>query len=221
MQTMVPPAVNEGPTELVTLRLNDDFYRDGFRLVWLSIAMIVGAIGLLITVSLYFFLHQVVPVHFNVYEGFRVQPDIPVSKPYLHIPDLAQWVSSTVPLLFATDFINYNETLQSLGHYFTPNGWGKYETLITTFLNKDNILAKKLFVSVTAGGAPVVLNQGIIEGKYSWWVQMPINVRYSGVGGSDNDAKTVQLVVQTLISRVPTFDNLDGVAIDNIIVNRK
>ena len=44
----------------------------------------------------------------------------------------------------------------------------------------------------------------------SWWVQMLININYSG-------GYTQPLNLQVLIVRVPTLNNLYGVAIENII----
>src|SRR5579885_760780 len=120
--------------------LHDDFYRDGFQFIWLSIALTVSAIGLLIIISLYFFLHQVLPVTFSVYEDFRVQADVRVDKPYVHTPDLLQWASNAVPALFIIDFIDYNQSLQELSHYFTVNGWAKYLSTANVFINHDDIV---------------------------------------------------------------------------------
>ena len=43
---------------------------------------------------------------------------------------------------------------------------------------------------------------------------MPVNVSYSSLEGG----KTLSLVLQALVIRVPTLDNLYGVAIDNVIL---
>lgn len=196
---------------------HDNYYRDGFRTILLSLAMIVGAIGLLIVLSLYFFLHQVLPITFPVYEDWRVQPDVPLERPYLHVADLLQWVSQTLPSLFVIDFINYNTELKNATPFFTNTGWSKFLTLTESYLNHDEISKNKVFVQATASGAPVILNQGVIEGKYGWWVQMPMDVRYSGV---DGNTRNLHLVFQTLVVRVSTLDNLDGVAIDNMIINQ-
>lgn len=195
----------------------DDYYRDGFKTLLLSLAMIVGSIGLLIVLSLYFFLHQVLPITFPTYEGFRVQPDVPVNRPYLHVADLLQWVSQTLPSIMDLDFINYNTELKAATPFFTPNGWTKYLSLTNTYMSYDEISKNKVFVQANASGAPVILNQGVVEGKYGWWVQMPLDVRYSGV---DGNTRNKRLVIQALVVRVPTLNNLDGVAIENMIVNQ-
>lgn len=203
--------------EQMIAKLRDDFYRDGFQQVWLSIALTVAAIGLLIILSLYFFLHQVLPITFRVHEGFRVQADIPVDKPYVVTADLLQWLSTAVPEIFTIDFINYDQALQNFSRYFTATGWQKYTPVANIFINRDDIIKSKYFVSAAAAGAPIILNQGVLERKYAWWVQMPINVSYSG---GEGESHTVKLIVQALVVRVPTWNNLEGIHIENMIVNR-
>lgn len=212
MQTAVK---HEGTSATEVVCLMDNFYRDRFRLILLSLAMVVGAIALLIVVSLYFFMHQVLPVTFGVYPEWRVQMDVPVDRAYPALPDMFQWVSTVIPKIFATDFINYGQSFKALTPYFSENGWAIYMGIVKTYMNQEDIVKNKQFVTALAAGAPVILNQGIVEGKYAWWVQMPIEVRYSGI---DANVHTVNLVVQALVARVSTVNNLDGVVIDNMII---
>ena len=195
----------------------DDFYRDGFRIIMLSLGMMIAAIGLLIIVSLYFFFHQVLPITFPVYEGWRVQSAVPIDRPYLRTADLLQWISQTLPAVLTIDFFNYDQQLKKATPYFTANGWTKFMELTNTSMNHDEIVKNKVFVQSQAAGAPVILNQGIVEGRHGWWVQMPIDVRYSSVDGNN---RVTRLIIQALVVRVPTLDNLEGAVIDNLIVKQ-
>lgn len=204
--------------EVMTVQLRDDFYRDGFRKILLSLAMLAGATVLLVIVSLYFFLHQVLPITFVIYPDRHVLPDVPLSKPYLSTPDLLQWVSNVLPKAFTFDFEDYDHEFKDLRQYFTANGWNKYSELANTLVNRNELLNKKMFISATPGGAPVILNQGIIDQNYAWWVQMPINVRYSDVEEMTHDAK---FTIQALLVRVSTLNNLDGISIENMTLNQE
>ncbi len=207
----------QSDTESPVAHFRDDYYRDGFRKVLLSLGMTVAAIGLLVVLSLYFFLHQVLPISFSVNEDFRVQSEVPLDRPYLQVADLIQWVSQALPSAFDMDFINYETEQKAAAPLFTPAGWNKYLDLTNTYMNAEEITNSKIFVQVTPSGAPVILNQGVVEGKYGWWVQIPLDVRYSGVDGNIRNKK---FVVQVLVVRIPTLNNLDGVAIENLIVNQ-
>jgi len=217
MQTSAKTEQQKAADTEVVGYIRDNFYRDGFNTVLLSMAMVVAAIGLLIILSLYFFLHQVLPITFPVYPDWRIQPDVPLDSPYLHAADLLQWTSEKVPTVLNFDFMNYEQDIKKSAPLFTTNGWPKYLELVNTFMGSDEVLQNKDFVKTTPLGAPIVLNQGIVEGKYGWWVQIPVEVRYSGVSGVSH---TTKLIIQTLIVRISTLNNLDGVAIENIIAKK-
>jgi hypothetical protein len=73
-----------------------------------------------------------------------------------------------------------------------------------------------MFASSSPQRAPFILNQGLLLGRYGWWVQMPMTIKY--IGNNLVPAQTLKL--QVLVVRVPTLNNLSGVGIDNIIVDK-
>lgn len=202
--------------EVQVVRLRNDFYRDGFYKVLLALAILIMAIVLLTLLSVYLFLFKPPPVNFKADNEWRLLPPVPLDQPYLTTPDLIQWVTEALPASFNYDFINYTSQLKDKAQYFTPNGWKKFLDQINTYANYNDIQTQKLFLNASAAGAPFVLNQGLLEGKYGWWVQMPIIIRVISI-----DKNYPQhLVIQALVVRVPTLNNLDGVGIDNIIVSK-
>jgi intracellular multiplication protein IcmL len=202
--------------ELQTVCLKDEFYRDGFYRVLFAIGMIALAIGLLIAVSAYLYLSKPKPVVFSVDNDRRVLAPVPVDQPYLAIPDLTQWVSRVIPTVFTYDFINYTDQLKDVAQYFTPTGWKKFLDILNAYVNYNNVKNTKLFVSATPAGAPIILNQGLLQERYAWWVQMPLTVSYSNYDKQSSQP----LVIQALVVRVPTLNNIYGVGIDNMMVSK-
>lgn len=205
----------EEKSEIV--RLKDDFYRDGFYKVLFALITICSAIGLLAVLSFYLYQEQPPPVFFATDNEWRILPDVPVNQPYLNTPDLVQWVSTVIPAAFHFDFVNYTTQMNNLQRYFTPEGWKKYNDQIAPFVNQTVLQNGKLFVNGSAFGAPFILNQGMLQGRYGWWIQMPIAVEYATFERST----TQNISVQVLVVRIPTLNNLDGVAIDNFIILAK
>jgi intracellular multiplication protein IcmL len=200
--------------ELQVIRLRNDFYRDGFKTIVLALGVITTAIILLIASSFYLYLSKPVPVKFATDDEWRILPPIPVDKPYLSTANLLQWVSETFSTVFNFDFINYSIKRAEYQQYFTENGWKKYNELIDLYLPILAVESSKSVVRGTANGGPFIVNQGLLAKRYAWWVQMPININFSGV-----DKSYIQsLVLQALVVRVSTLNNLSGVAIDNLIV---
>lgn len=202
--------------ELSIVELQDNFYRDSFGKVMLIITSIFLAIFILVGISIYLYIKKPEPIVFSVDNEWRVLPPVPVSQPYLSAPDLLQWVSDALPKAFIFDFNNYNDQLKTASQYFTADGWKVFLNQLNTYVNYNNVRAYKFFVSATPTGAPFILNQGLLSGRYAWWIQMPLDINYAGYSKSSKQS----LKLQVLVVRVPTVNNLSGVGIDNVIVEK-
>lgn len=200
--------------ELQVVEIRDDFYRDSFGKVVFLIASIFCAIALLVALSVYLYLDKPVPIAFHVDDEWRVQPAVPLDQPYLSTPDLLQWVGDVIPKSFAFDFSHYNKQLESISQYFTPEGWKAFLNQLNIYANYNTVQANKMFINSVPTGAPSIVNQGLLSGRYAWWVQIPINIVYSG----QNPPPSRLLTLQVLVVRVSTLNNLTGVGIDNVIV---
>lgn len=198
------------------ITLNDDFYRDSFGKVILFIVGIFLAIALLAGLSLYLHLNKPKPVSFPVGDDWRVKPLVPLNEAYLSRADLLQFVSDAIPKAFIFDFNHYNNQLKTASQYFTPEGWKVFLDQLNIYANYNNVQAYKLFVNAAPTAAPAVLNEGLLSGRYAWWVEMPIDILYAGY----RPPPTKSLTLQILVVRVPTLNNLTGVGINNVIVSK-
>lgn len=196
--------------------LHDDFYRDCFGKVVVYIAAALLAIALMAALSLYLHLNKPKPVTFAVGDDWRVKPLVPLNEAYLSRPDLLQWVNDAIQKSFIFDFNNYDAQLKAISQYFTADGWTVFLELLNNYANYNNIQAYKLFINATPTAAPTVINEGLLSGRYAWWVEMPIEIDYAGY--KPPGSKT--LTLQVLVVRVPTLNNLSGVSINNVIVSK-
>lgn len=202
---------------LQVVDLQDDFYRDGFAVVVAVFIGIFAGIALLVAVSVYMYMQKPVPVTFLAANEWRVQPDIPLDQPYRTTPDILQWTSDAVLNMFIFDFNNYDNQLKEASQYFTADGWKVFSNHLNIHVNYTNVQTDKLFVSAVPLGTPSLLNQGVLSGRYAWWVQMPIQISYVNFERSSTEDLTLQL----LVVRVPTLNNLNGLGIDNVIILTK
>ncbi len=200
--------------ELQVVKLREDFYRDSFGKVILVIISLGVAIALLVLLSIYLYISKPPPVTFPVDNEWRVKPPVPLDQPYLSTPDLLQWASDALRKSFVYDFYEYNKQLKAATQYFTPDGWRVFLDQLNIYANYSNVQANKMFITATPAGAPFILQQGLLAGRYAWWVQMPLNINYA----FSNQVNTRTLTLQVLVVRIPTTNNLNGVGIDNVIV---
>lgn len=201
---------------LHVVRLKQDFYRDGFYRVLIIFVMMMVVLILLIGSTCYLFFVKPDPVYFSVDKEGRTLPPVAVDQPYLKTPDLMQWISVTLPAVFTYDFIHYNDQLKQMPSYFTEEGWKRFLDQINVYANATTVQTNKLFINASPTSAPFILNQGLLLGKYAWWIQMPFSLHTINYKASN----TLFLVAQILVVRVPTLNNLMGVAIDNVIISR-
>lgn len=201
---------------MVVVRLEDNFYRDSFGKVIFVIFCICLSILFLAAISLYIFMNRPPPTTFRVAEGWRVLAPIPVQQPYLSEPDLLQWVSDVVPSVFNLDFLNMDEQLEASRKYFTDNGYQVLLNQLKNYADENMVQSSKVFVQAKPTRAPITLNQGILSGRYAWWVQIPVNISYAG----SRDIADVNLMLQVLVVRTDTTNNLTGILIDNVIAEK-
>jgi hypothetical protein len=119
------------------------------------------------------------------------------------------------PKAFSFDFNNYNDQLKHNSEAFTPDGWTAFLNQLNIYANYNNVQAYKIFITAQPLSAPYILREGVLpdSGKYGWWVQMPVAINYAGF----KPPPSVNIAFQVLVVRVPTLNNLMGVAIDNVI----
>lgn len=201
--------------ELQVVTLRKDFYRDSFgKIIFIMISILI-AIILLIAVSLYLYLNKPKPITFSVVDNeWRVKAPVDLNLPYLSVPEVLQWVSDVLQRSFTLDFLHYNDQLNALKSYFTPDGWQVFLNQLNIYANYNNVQTNRVFVTGTAAGAPFIFNQRPVSGRYAWWIQMPLNISFAGY----NPPSSQTLTLQVLVVRVSTLNNLAGVAIDNVIV---
>jgi intracellular multiplication protein IcmL len=204
---------NEDAVQLVKLR--HEFYRDNYRkIMWLLlfcvlIILVLGG-GLFYVVS-----NPPKPQYFATTTDGRISPLVPLDQPNLSTSALLQWANTAAVAAYTYNFVNYRQALQEASEYFTPDGWTAFMDALNVTNNLNALIEKKLIVSAVATGAPVVLQQGLLEGTYAWKVQMPILVTYQ----SASQFSQQSLVLTLLIVRISTLNSARGVGIAQFVAS--
>lgn len=202
------------PDDAVELvRLRNNFYRDNYRrLVLALVILLITNLGL-VTIVFYQIYDRPEPKYFATTVDGRIMPLFPLSDPMLSPSELLQWSHRAAILAYTYNFVNYREAMQQLQNQFTFRGWRYYETALRMARTLEMVVAKKLIVSAVATGTPVILDQAVIDGRYSWKIQIPLLVTYQ----SPTEQTQQPMVVTMIINRVPTVDMPKGVAIQSFV----
>lgn len=197
---------------LELVRLRNNFYRDNYRKVVGALLVALIAIVALVGAVVYLVMNRPSPTYFATTDSGRIIPLVPLGRPMVNDNSLLVWASNAAVSAYTFDFLHYRQQLQSIDKYFTTAGYHDYIQKLNTSGNLDSVIKKKIIVSAIPGGTPVIQNQGVLDGRYAWRIQMPLLVTYHTGGQQFNNT----LMVSMLVVRVSTTQNPEGIAIAQI-----
>lgn len=199
---------------LTVVTLRNQFYKDSQRKVILAllVALIVNLV--LASMLVYILTHPPAPKYFATSINGRITPLFPLNEPNQSDSAVLQWANQAAIAAFTYNFVNYRDELQASSGFFTAEGWDQFLNALQQSNNLDAVKAKKLIVSAVATRAPIILQKGVLNGSYSWRVQMPILVTYQ----SASEFTQQNNVVTMLIARVSTLNSPRGIGISQFVV---
>lgn len=196
------------------VRLRNDFYRDGHRKIVIALLTSIAIIALLTLGLVYIVTNPPEPRYFAISSDGRLTPIVALTQPNISQSALLQWANTAAIAAYTYNFVNYRQELQAASEFFTPPGWKAFMDALNASNNLTAVIARKLVVSAVATGAPVILQEGILNDVYAWRVQMPMLVTYQSASDFSQQSVTVTL----LITRIPTINSARGIGIAQFIV---
>ncbi len=201
----------EDAVEVVKLR--NAFYKDGSRKILIALLLCVFVVLVQVFALVYVVTHPPEPKYFATSTDGRIMPLVPLDQPNLSQSALLQWANTAAIAAYTYDFVNYRQALQQASEYFTPDGWNSFMAALKNNNNLDAVLAKKLIVSAVATGAPVIVQQALLDERYTWKVQMPMLVTYQSASQFSQQSLTVTM----LITRISTLSSARGIGIAQFV----
>lgn len=199
---------------LTAVKLRNEFYRDGQRKIIFALLFSVLINFILASLLVYILTHPPAPKYFATSISGRITPLFPLDEPNQSDSAVLQWANQAAIAAFTYNFVNYRDELQASSGFFTADGWTQFLNALEQSNNLDAVKAKKLIVSAVATRAPIILQKGLLNGVYSWRVQMPILVTYQ----SASEFSQQNNVVTMLITRVSTLNSPRGIGIAQFVV---
>ncbi len=195
--------------------LRNNFYRDNYRKVLVALLVMVIANIILALGAVHVIKNPPLPKYFATSNDGRITLLHPLSAPVLSASSLTEWATRAATSSYTFDFVNYRRSLQEASGYFTGSGWNSFEKALVSSNNLSLVLSKKLVTTAVAQGAPVILKRGVLNGAYSWQVQLPVLVSYQSASMNVKQP----LLVTMLIKRVDVGNNPAGIAIEQFIAS--
>lgn len=196
-----------------TVHLRNEFYRDNYRrvLLVLLLSMIInlGLGGILF----YIVSHPPQPKYFATSVSGRITPIVALDEPNQSDSSVRQWAVQAAIAAYSYDWVNYKPQLEAASEYFTPDGWRKFIKALGDSNTIDLVKAKHIVVSSVVTGAPIVLEKDVLNGRYSWRIQMTLVVTYE----SASEFSQFNNVITLLVTRISTLNSPRGIGIAQFV----
>ena len=199
---------------LTAVALRNKFYKDGQRKLVIALIISLLVNSMLAIMLIYLMSHPPAPKYFATSINGRITPLFPLTEPNQSDSAILQWANQAAIAAFTYNFVNYRDELQASSGFFTADGWNQFLTALQQSNNLEAVKAKKLIVSAVATRAPIILQKGLLNGRYSWRIQMPLLVTYQ----SASEFSQQNNVVTMLVTRVSTPNSPRGIGITQFVV---
>jgi intracellular multiplication protein IcmL len=200
---------------LQVVKLRNEFYRDNYRKVVAALLLSFFILLILAAALFYIVTHPPAPRYFATSSDGRIVSLTPFHYPNLSNAAVLEWANTAATAAYSYNFVNYRQALQAAADYFTPEGKQMFFDAIKSSNNLQAVIAKKLIVSAVATGVPVILEQGIMVGRYTWKVQIPMLITFQSASQFSQQSVTVTM----LVVRVSPLESPRGIAIAQFIVS--
>lgn len=197
-----------GPLEAVVTR--NLYYRDGYRnivkiavLEGLALVVLVAALAITIAVS------RPEDRFFATTADGRLIRMVPLNEPNMNDAALISWAARASSDIMTFGFHDYQRRLQESSTYFTRRGWQSFTEALERSRVMEGVQKTQQVVTAAPKSAPVIVQQGLVDGIYRWIIELPLIVTYQSGTATQSDTVNVQLVVV----RVSTLDSPSGVGI--------
>lgn len=173
---------------------------------FLAIALTISLAG-----NFYLVSHRPRPVYFASSSSGKIVPMVPLDRPVRSERWLIEWSASTIEDLLTISAVNYNASFLRIRDKFLPSTFGQIVDTFDKNGMKKYILDNRMDTYVALENAPVIVNEGVMNGQRSWKIQAPIVLTFTN--GAGRTPK--HFVVEMVVSRVPTFVNKNGVVVSS------
>ncbi len=148
--------------------------------------------------------------------GLTYQPPVSaetattIDQPHRTPNKTLEWVATFASRSLNLDPLRYESHITDAGTYMTPYA----VDALKDYLNKDQLLeavrSNNLTMRAFVEGPGRILNQGAVQGRYRWLVEMPVTVTFlprDTIDYSQVTPKNRRLKIRTQVGRVPQGGN--------------
>ena len=153
------------------------FATDSLWMLRIIILIQLAVLGGLIALIFLQMLRAPEPVYF-AYHGDHLTPSTPLEQPKLTEAELLNWVTEGIIVSYSFNYHNYDKISDKIEEYFNSNGAESYFRMINNNKQLQQVVSKKLVLSGRPTGAPRVIQEKVVDGRYAWEIELPFLLKF-------------------------------------------
>jgi intracellular multiplication protein IcmL len=106
--------------------------------------------------------------------------DVPLNEPNLSHHNFRIWAKEAALASFDYNYRNYKESLRDTSQFYTKKGWRDFSDALSSSGNLQAVINNKLSVSASALQPPTIITEGVVDGVYTWNIEVPLLIEYAG-----------------------------------------
>lgn len=113
------------------------------------------------------------------------------------------WTELAVLYMFDYDYVHYRAVIENARQFFTPQGHDNFIQALVDSRNLETVKARSAVVVPELTGAVKLLGTQMVEGHYTWDLEVPIKLTYQSV--ADPEPIVQNLLAKISVARVSTL----------------
>jgi len=183
----------------ITITHKNTFARDSLGWLRLVIFLQLIFLGSLIVFIVMQYQADPEPVYFPFKRDDQLIETMPLEQPGLTDAELLNWVTEAMIVSFSFNYHNYNKISEKIEEYFDSIGVASYLKMITEHKNMQQVVNKKMILSGRPTGAPRIVKDGVVDGRYAWEIALPFILKFR----SQEIKLDLELTLDILVVRMP------------------
>lgn len=176
-----PSSFREGDMGSVLMDMNwMRFAMRRYLVIILALTGVVAVLALFLVITL---MTKPSPQYFAATNDLRFVQLAPLTEPTITDTGLNNWIAETITRSLSLDFSHWQTTLGDLRPDFSNASFNAFIVNLKSSGLLEKVVKQRLVLSAVPESAPIIVNQGVLGGVYSWLVKFPIKVSYEGSSG--------------------------------------
>ncbi|MDD2749516.1 DotI/IcmL family type IV secretion protein [Acidithiobacillus thiooxidans] len=150
--------------------------------------------------------------YFGTEPNGSLMPMVAFNQPFDSRSAVISWTENAITGIFDFDAQDYRRRMESSEKYFTTHSFDRFLRNFKKNGLYADMMDRKLMIDVVPDGVSVIRQQGLVNGVYSWQVQMPLQLRLE----NSNGLNSKRAIATVLVQRVANSKNPDAIAITSI-----